>query len=345
MSPERRTLLIGLAVFLAFSAYVMAFSPIAAWRLEARLQSAAEEAIAGRHSRWANVTVDGQAATLSGRWPNETAYESVIKALWSSEWSGGWLAGGITRIIDNSIAQPGEAASRIIAVSTPDGASLTGIAPGDAARTGLLDQALPLFHGRIQPRLAARSGNSNPDDWIEAAMALLTGLERLDQGSAILDSGTAVLYGVARSGDDAQQILDALAALPEGIRTVALILSDDDVIGGGATAEDFTMLLEAAFAMGRLRFNPGSASLSPIGRAGLEHVAAVISACPTNQLGISVRPVVSGDREAEALAIRRAEAVRSVLITFGVTDTRISVVTNADQDQLVRIVLDDEGES
>lgn len=344
MSPERRTLLIGIAVFLAFSVYVTVFSPISPGRLEARLQSAAETAIAERRFQWASVTVDGQTATLSGRWPDEAVYEAAIDALWASEWSGGWLAGGITRIIDETVAQQGEAASRIIAVSTPDNVTLTGIAPGDAARTGLLDQALPLFRGRIQPRLAARSGTASPDDWINTAMALLTGLERLEQGAAILDSNTAVLYGVAQSNDDAQEIQVTLSSLPESIQPVFLILTDGDIVGSVATQAECTILLEAAFAMGRLRFNPGSASLSSAGRVGLEHVAAVISACPADQLSVSVRPVVGGDTEAESLAIQRAQAVRAALITFGVAEARIGVIADADQDQLVRIILDNEGD-
>lgn len=343
MSPEHRTVLIGFAVFLAFSVYVTVFSPVAAGRLETRLQSAAQEAISDRRFRWASVAVDGQVATLSGRWPDEIAHASVIEALWSSEWSGGWLAGGITQIRDETIAQQGEAESRIIAISTLQGVTLTGIAPGDAARTGLLEQIPLLFGGRIQPRLAARSGSANPDDWIDAAMVMLTGLERLEQGAAILDSRTAILYGVARSSEDAQQIFDALAMLPDGIRPVALMLSDSNVVGSVETAEDCAVLLDAAFAMGRLRFNPGSASLSPAGRIGLEHVAAVISVCPADQLSVIVRPVVGGNREAEALAIRRAEAVRAALITFGVAESRVGVFSNAGQDQLVRIVLDDEG--
>ncbi len=344
MSPERRTLLIGLAVFLAFSVYVTMFSSVAPERLESRLQSAAETAIADRQFRWASVTVNGQAATLTGRWPSESAHDSLMNALWSSEWSGGWVAGGITRIIDNSGPQPDEAESRIIAVSTPENVALTGIAPSEAARAALLDQALPLFEGRMQPHLTARSGNANPDHWIEAAMTLFTGLERLERGAVLLDTGTAVLYGVARNGDDAAGIVESLALLSDSIRPVAVILTDNDVVGGVPSAEDCALLLEAAFAMGRLRFNPGSASLSPAGRVGLEHVAAVISVCPENRLAVSVRPVVRGDNEAEALAMQRAESVGDVLTAFGVAETRIGVTVNADQDQLVRIAMDEEGE-
>jgi OmpA family/BON domain len=345
MSSERRTLLIGLAVFLAFAVYTSAFSPIAPRRLEAHLQSGAEEAISARRFRWANVSVDGQVATLSGRWPNEAERDAAIDALWSSEWSGGRLAGGITRIVDDSIAQPGEAESRIIAVFNSDGVTLSGIAPGDAARTGLIEQVRPLFRGRIEPRLAARSGNRNPDNWLESAMTLLTALEGLEQGAVILDSDSAVLYGISTTSDDARQILESVGSIVGIIQPVALVLTDDDVLGSIESARDCEMLLDAAFAMGRLRFNPGSASLSPGARAGLEHVAAVFAVCPSGLLAVSVRPVVSGNTDAELLARSRAEAVRDVLVAFGIDENRVSALVSADQDQLVRINLDSEGES
>ncbi|WP_394692160.1 OmpA family protein [Hyphobacterium sp.] len=344
MSSERRTLLIGLAVFLAFSVYTSVFSPIAPRQLETYLQSAADDALSARRFRWASVSVDGQVATLSGRWPNETEHSAALEALWSAEWSGGWLAGGITRIIDNSIPQPGEAESRIVAVYNSDGVTLSGIAPGDAARTGLIEQVSSLFRGRIEPRLAARSGNNNPDDWLESAMTLLTGLERLERGAVILDTDSAVLYGVSSSSEDARQILESIGNIAGTIQPVALILADDEVLGRIDSARDCEMLLDAAFAMGRLRFNPGSASLSPGARAGLEHVAAVFAVCPSGALGVSVRPVVSGNSEAETLARSRAESVRNALVTFGIDENRVSALVSADQDQLVRIVLDGEGE-
>ena len=344
MSSERRTLLIGLAVFLAFSVYTSVFSPIAPRQLETYLQSAADDALSARRFRWASVSVDGQVATLSGRWPNETEHNAALEALWSAEWSGGWLAGGITRIIDNSIPQPGEAESRIVAVYNSDGVTLSGIAPGDAARTGLIEQVSPLFRGRIEPRLAARSGNNNPDDWLESAMTLLTGLERLERGAVILDTDSAVLYGVSSSSEDARQILESIENIAGAIQPVALILADDEVLGRIDSARDCEMLLDAAFAMGRLRFNPGSASLSPGARAGLEHVAAVFAVCPSGALGVRVRPVVSGNSDAETLARSRAESVRNALVTFGIDENRVSALVSADQDQLVRIVLDGEGE-
>ncbi len=84
--------------------------------------------------------------------------------------------------------------------------------------------------------------------------------------------------------------------------------------------------------------------MSAEGRAGLEHVAGVISACPEDDLLISVRPVVAGDQEAETLAAARGETVKSILTAFGLDAARIVVVVNGEQDQLVRITPDVEGE-
>jgi len=344
MSSERRTLLIGLVVFLALALFVTGMSPIAPHRLEENLQAAANDALDHRQFRWANAELDGQVATLTGRWPDETTQNAAINALWSAEWSGGWLAGGITRIIDNSEAQPGEAESRIVAISTREGVTLTGITPGDAARTGLIQRIRPLFRGRMEPRLAARSGTGNPDAWLESADILLTGLEALEQGAAILSSDIAVLYGVLDDNAAALDVLAALSEAPASHRSVALILTSDGVVGGAESAADCELLLDAAFAMGRLRFNPGSDALSSGGIAALEHVAAVIASCSDSQLQVSVRPVVRGDERAATLAINRAQAVKSTLVTYGIAENRVGTIVNAEQDQLVWLSLDAEGE-
>jgi len=344
MSSERRTLLIGLVLFLALALFVSGLSPIAPHRLETNLQLAATEALDHRQFRWANVSVNGQVATLSGLWPDEATHTAALDALWSAEWSGGWLAGGITRIDDNTEAQPGEAESRIVAISTSEGMSLTGIAPSDAARTGLLQRIRPLFRGRMEPRLAARSGTGNSDGWLEAAGIVLTGLETLDQGAAILNSDSAVLYGILDDATAAQGVFATLMDIPGPHRSTALILTSSGVVGGAENAEQCELLLDAAFAMGRLRFNPGSDALSPSGIVALEHIAAVVESCPDSNLQISVRPVVGGDDRAVGLAENRAQSVKSALMNYGVAEDRMGTIVNADQDQLVWLLLDAEGE-
>ncbi|GJL96640.1 MAG: hypothetical protein DHS20C06_04570 [Hyphobacterium sp.] len=344
MTPQHKTILTGIAVFLIFAVFVTGFSPVAPRYLESRLDAMARDSLSAREFRWARVSVDGQVATLSGRWPDEGARDAALEAIWTSEWAGGWFSGGVSKVVDLSVAQQGETTSRFIARFGADGLSISGIAPSDAARDELMAMVQVLFPGRTNVRLAARSNPDANRGWAQAGGQLLAGLARLDVGAAILDSNAAVLYGIASDPASAEAALEAYQAAPSPFTPVGWVMADDSNYGDATSAGNCGRLLEAALLMGRMRFNPGSSAISAEGRAGLEHVAGVISACPEDGLLISVRPVVAGDLEAETLAEARGETVKSTLAAFGLDAATISVVVNGEQDQLVRITPDDEGE-
>jgi outer membrane protein OmpA-like peptidoglycan-associated protein len=344
MTPQYKTILIGIAVFLIFAVFVTGFSPVAPRALEARLDGIARDSLSAREFRWARVSVDGQIATLSGRWPDEGTHDAALEAIWTSEWAGGVFAGGITKIVDLSVAQQGETTSRLMARYNADGLTISGIAPSDAARDELMAIVQVLFPGRTNVRLATRSDPDANRGWAQAGGQLLAGLARLDVGAAILDSNTAVLYGTASDAASAEAALDAYQAPPPPFTPVGWVMADDTNFGDAMSAGNCARLLEVALLMGRMRFNPGSSALSAEGSAGLEHAASVISACPEGDVLVSVRPVVAGDQEAETLAEARGATVKSTLTALGLDATRIDVVVNGEQDQLVRITPDVDGE-
>jgi outer membrane protein OmpA-like peptidoglycan-associated protein len=345
MTSQHKTILIGIGVFLIFAVFVTGFSPVAPRTLEGRLDTIARDALSAREFRWARVSVDGQVATLSGRWPDAGTHDAAREAIWTSEWAGGVFSGGITKIVDLSVAQDGETTSRFIARYGADGLTISGIAPSDAARDELMAMAQVLFPGRTNIRLAARSDPDASRGWAQAGGQLLAGLARLDAGAAILDSNAAVLYGTAGDPASAEAALEAYQASPSPFTPVGWVMADDSSFGDATSSGNCARLLEAALSMGRMRFNPGSSAMSAEGRAGLEHVAVVVSACPEQDLIVSVRPVVAGDHEAELLAEARGETVKSTLTAFGLDAARIFVVVNGEQDQLVRITPDVDGES
>ncbi|WP_421791242.1 hypothetical protein [Hyphobacterium sp.] len=344
MTPERRTLLIGLAVFLVFAFAITSWSPVAPRHLEARLQEAATEALSSREYRWAQVSVEGQVATLEGRWPSETAHDAALATLWSSEWSGGRLAGGLTRIIDNTEPQEGEAASRIVAIIGEDGLSITGVVPDDAARTELLEFADLLFPGDFEARLSARSDAEGREGWLAAASQLLSALSRLEEGVFVLETEQALLYGLADSNARAETAMATLAEIPQSYRNAVLIFTGDQHAGeitDNAWCQEF---LEAAGLMGRMRFNPGSSDLQSTSNDNLVHISRVARACPETEFTVSIRPVVSGNAPAETLAEQRGQAVRAALGENGLDLESIVVRVEPQQDQLVRIFPGIEGE-
>jgi hypothetical protein len=78
-------------------------SPLSAGSLEARLQTAAENALRSVDAdRWATVTLNGQVATLTGLAPDRRAQEEALRVIASASWAGGQVAGGVTQVIDQT---------------------------------------------------------------------------------------------------------------------------------------------------------------------------------------------------------------------------------------------------
>jgi hypothetical protein len=337
MTPIRRTFLIGLAAFLLFAVFVTNWSPAAPATLERRLQDAVDVALNDRSFNWARVTVDGQVATLRGRWPDEGVHEAAIEAIYSAEWAGGRLAGGITRVIDESVPQEGEAPSQLIAVLQDGTLELSGIAPSEVARDDISGLASVLFPARSSIRMSVRDNASDAAGWSEAASQLLSALSRLDQSAGRMNGDTIVLYGLTASPQRAESALEAIEAAPTRFHTIGWILTESGSVGEVSSMGDCAHLLDAAGLMGRLRFNPGSAVLAARAESSIGHLASVASACPARGITISVRPVVAGDVDAEALAMARGLAIRDALESQAVDPAHVDVVVNADQDQLVII--------
>lgn len=335
MTPIRRTFLIGLAVFLLFAVFVTNWTAAAPSVLERRLQAAVDAALHDRSFSWARATVDGQVATLRGRWPDDGVHEAAIEAIYSAEWAGGWLAGGITRVIDQSVEQEGEAPSQLIAVLENGELELSGIAPAETARDDIAGLASVLFPARASVRISVRENAGETAGWVEAASQLLSALSRLDQSAGRLHGDTIVLYGLTTNAQQAENALSAIDAAPAQFHTIGWVRTETEIFGEIGSIADCRQLLDTAGMLGRLRFNPGSAELAASAQQTLEHLAAVAGACPARSLSVSVRPVVGGDPDAEALAMARGLAVRAALEARSIDPANVAVAVNAEQDQLV----------
>ncbi|MEE2527227.1 hypothetical protein V0U79_12715 [Hyphobacterium sp. HN65] len=344
MTPVQRTLLTGLGVFLVFAIVVTNMTSVAPGRLEAHLQAAVDEALADRSFGWTRVTVDGQVATLRGRWPNEGVHQAAIEAIYNAEWSGGALAGGITRVIDESVAQEGDAPSQLTLILSSDGLEVLGIAPDASAREDITSLANVLFPSRVSIRMSTRDGDASTAGWTEAASQLLSAISRLEEGAGRLEADNITVYGVASNQAQADNVITAIEAAPATFHPVSWIRTDTTSVGTILTLQDCSRLMDAASLLGRLRFNPGSALLAASSDETLEHLAAVSRACPAAALTVSVRPVVAGDGEAETLAMARGESIRSALAERDIDPAGILVLINAQQDQLVLVTPRTEGD-
>ena len=99
----RNVLLISAAAILRTAVLLFSVGPFSVGAIESRLQAGAESALSLRGHDWAHVRMDGQTAIVTGAAPTDTARADALSTVAASTWSGGRVAGGVTRVIDETI--------------------------------------------------------------------------------------------------------------------------------------------------------------------------------------------------------------------------------------------------
>ena len=318
LSPRRKAALIILAAFLVLgSLAIYTANPLSAHSLERRLALAAEDALyAANAVGWVRMSIDGQVITLSGQAPSRAARDEAVTSVRRASWAGGAVAGGVTKVIDETrLAYEGEAV-RLAADLSGARLSLTGFAPDAEAVDRITARAERLFPGRADVDLRIAPGSAAPG-WDAAARLMLAELARLDYGGGRVADGRVVLTGLAANAQTLEAVRAAFDAPPAEFSAAALVRVD----GGGfeariADARTCELLISAALGTGRVGFTPGRASLSPGSEPGLRRAGRVFAACAAEPLTVAVRAEGAGE-EAEALALERAEAIIDVLAGAG----------------------------
>ena len=98
LSSDRPVLWVGVAGLVLTCLYAIWFSSQSHDRLEARVLSAAEQALADGGHDWAQATVHGQRIALSGAAPEASALTGAVGAVRTALGSGGVLNGGVTKV-------------------------------------------------------------------------------------------------------------------------------------------------------------------------------------------------------------------------------------------------------
>ena len=94
----RKTLLMAAGLVVLAAVVLFSFGPFSVGSIEARLAVGAREALDSRGHDWASVRMDGQRAILTGAAPDVEARDDAIATVLTSSWSGGVVAGGVTRV-------------------------------------------------------------------------------------------------------------------------------------------------------------------------------------------------------------------------------------------------------
>lgn len=331
----RKILLIALATVLVAAALALTIGPFSVTSLQARLEDNARAALDRREMGWAHVRFRGQEATVTGAAPNDTAREIALDVVASSTWSGGRIAGGVTRVIDDTTdARTDRGFSFRADVAVNGRVLIRGDASDAAARDAITQFATASFHNGADSDLTLIPGGAPAAEWEEAAKRLLGQLARLERGAIVLNGAQGGLYGEAENPQIARSVANALLTMPAPFRAASI------VIPAGAPAivhvpdiEACAAVIRAAQGTDELRFDTAGVAASPLTEIALRRLGRTLSACPPEaQLAVTIN-ISEGGAE---LARQRATHVRSLLADGSADDARIIVALADDQLQAIK---------
>jgi hypothetical protein len=331
LSPRRQTLLIAFVLFIVLGALAIHASPLSAGSLEARLQTAADDALRSVDAdRWATVTLNGQVATVTGLAPDRRAQEEALNIVASASWAGGQVAGGITEVIDQTRLARETAPVRLSADLIAGRVQITGLAPDAATVERIEALADNLFAGRADVDLQLAPGSA-PEGFEAVVRLLLAELAQLDSGAARVAREHFILTGLAPDSATAIRTRQAIGRGVEPFSGAALVRTDAGGFGVEiADAIHCRLLIEAAQGGRPVAFTPGSDELTSGSTSNLRQAGAAFNACTTGPLIVAVR--AEGETvEDEALALARAEAVITAMAAAGVARERF-LAESAPQD-------------
>jgi len=198
-------------------------SPQSAVRLEARLEARALQSLKSAGIDWANVTLDGQTAILTGGAPSGDAAEAAARTVLRSSGKGGVLFGGISQVENHAHTAEPVRPYVWTAEKMPDGKLvLSGHVPSKAQRADLMLEAGAVSRGPAEDRMVVAAGA--PDgNWQGIAKLAISQLAELEAGSAVFENTVLTVRG--QSMDDAlrAEITGAVGAVAAPFKGVALI--------------------------------------------------------------------------------------------------------------------------
>ncbi|WP_019961963.1 glycosyltransferase family protein [Woodsholea maritima] len=326
LSPRRKTLAIAVGVFLVLGFLAIYASPMSAFNLQDRLKVRAEAALTQANvADWAEVSMRGQVAILSGLAPNQTEQARALEAVSMSSWVGGVVSGGITRVIDETRLETEGDGFALTGQLANGRATIEGFAPDDETRARIDALAEMLFAGRARVHLQLAPGLA-PEMWEEGVRILLTELSRLDSGSIVLDGDVMALHGLADTMQTSTAVRGVFSALPNGLRGTALVRAPGE--NPALRVQDIEVCAALVRAVRRERdllFLPGEAGISDMSRPVVRAMGEAFSHCDGARLIVRVRGDQRGENgEGEALALARAEAVITIIANGGVDAERLS---------------------
>ncbi len=322
LSPRRQSALIAVTLFFVLGLLAIGASPLSAGSLQARLQTAAEDALMRVDAdRWATVTLNGQVATLTGLAPDRRAQSEARDAVARSSWAGGVVAGGVTAVIDQTRLAREAAPVQFSAEKAAGRVQISGLAPDAATMDRIEAIARRQFPGGADVDLQLAPGSA-PEGFEVTVQLVLSELTRLDSGAARVARDRYVLTGLAPDSATAIRARQAIARGVESFVGAALVRTDAGEFG--TEIDDpvhCRLLIEAAQGTRPVAFSAGGNALTSASIANLRQAGAAYTACTSGPLIVAVR--AEGPEMAdEELALLRAEAVIDAMSAAGLERAR-----------------------
>jgi OOP family OmpA-OmpF porin len=200
---------------------------------------------------------------------------------------------------------------------------LSGYAPDDTARAAIAEAATRKFSEKVADNLKASVGA--PAGFEKAVMAALTALSRLSTGTLVVSDREVKLSGDALYDSAAAQIRAGLKDLPPGWE-----YQPDISVKPASAPVDPTVcqqLFSDLLSRGRIRFEPGRATISPDSAGLLDRLIETAMRCPGVEIEIAGHTDTDGeDAYNQALSEKRAQAVADFLVKAGLPASRFKAV-------------------
>ena len=319
---------------------------------------------------WAEISMRGQKAVLSGAAPSEAARAEALAALRESAGPGGIWLGGVTAVDARDVAiaprPPTVSPYLWIAERQGDVVLLSGYAPSAALKSDLLAHARLKFpQAELVETLEIARGAPDEEAWLNAASLSLTALARLRQGAVHATDAAFAITGDAQDPETATDIDLLMSVLPAPFtgeaqirapgadaaqnRPLEISAAPSDIGSDIAAVENVgsvedqdaarapaceTRLADAITAQA-IAFASDRSELDAQSRESLGALATLLQACPRYHLRITGHTDSSGNAIRNLLLSEyRAEAVADYLGALGVAPGRFETLGLGDVEPL-----------
>lgn len=322
LTPRQIVWLTGIIGFLVLSSLAIYASPMSAATLQTRLQDAAEDALYDvRADEWAEVEMNGQVAIVTGLAPDPEARDLALDAVSRAAWAGGVVAGGVTKVIDQTRVGSTAEAFQVRVDLTAGRIAIRGVVPDVAGRDRLEVIAERYFPSRVTMNVQMAPGSA-PSRWELASRLMIGELARLDAGTALMETERFVVTGVAPDEQTVQSVRQTLATSVPGFSSVGMVRAPgarhETPVADARLCET---VIRASLSPRPISFTPGTATLNDASHNSLRRAGDSFEQCQAGRLVIYVR-AQPGDGGA-VLAQERAEAVKAAMLSSTLTGEQI----------------------